>query len=121
MGPLLVFFATNTSYGIFAATGAFMVAIVISLVVAYVAARHIPTLPLVSGVIVMVFGGLTLYLQDETFIKLKPTIINTLFAVMIFGGLTFGKNYVKSLLGTMVSLNDAGWRILAIRSSLLAS
>ena len=115
MGPLLVFFAANTSYGIFVATGAFMVAIVISLVVAYAAARHIPTLPLVSGVIVMVFGGLTLYLQDETFIKLKPTIINTLFAVVIFGGLTFGKNYVKSLLGTMVSLNDAGWRILAIR------
>ena len=115
MGPLLAFFAANTSYGIFVATGAFMVAVVISLVVAYAAARHIPTLPLVSGVIVMVFGGLTLYLQDETFIKLKPTIINTLFAVMIFGGLVFGKNYVKSLLGTMVSLNDAGWRILAIR------
>ena len=115
MGPLLAFFAANASYGIFVATGVFMVAIVLALVVAYAAARHIPTLPLVSGVIVMVFGGLTLYLQDETFIKLKPTIVNALFAAVIFGGLGFGKNYVKSLLGTMVALNDAGWRLLAIR------
>lgn len=115
MGPLLVFFAANASYGIFAATGVFMVAIVISLVVAYAAARHIPTLPLVSGVIVLVFGGLTLYLQDETFIKLKPTIVNALFAAAIFGGLVLGKNYVKTLLGTMVALNDEGWRRLAIR------
>jgi len=115
MGPLLAFFAANASYGIFVATSVFMMAIVLALVVAYATARHIPTLPLVSGVIVMVFGGLTLYLQDETFIKLKPTIVNTLFAAVIFGGLVLGKNYVKSLLGTMVALNDEGWRVLAIR------
>ena len=115
MGPLLVFFGVNASYGIFAATGVFMIAVVTSLGVAYVAARHIPTVPLVSGVIVMVFGGLTLYLQDETFIKLKPTIVNGLFAAAIFGGLWFGKNYVKTLLGTMVALTDEGWRRLAVR------
>ena len=115
MGPLGIFFVVNASHGIFAATGVFMVAIVLSLVIAYVAARHIPTLPVVSGVIVIIFGGLTLYLQDEIFIKLKPTIVNILFAGAIFGGLLFGKNYVKSLLGTMVELKDEGWRHLAVR------
>ena len=115
MGPLLVFFAVNAGYGIFAATGVFMGAIVVSLGVAYAAARHIPTLPLVSGLIVLVFGGLTLYLQDEIFIKLKPTIVNALFAAAIFGGMAFGKNYVRTLLGTMVALSDEGWRLLAIR------
>ena len=68
-----------------------------------------------SGLIVLVFGGLTLYLQDEMFIKLKPTIVNVLFAVAIFGGMAFGKNYVRTLLGTMVALSDEGWRLLAIR------
>jgi intracellular septation protein len=115
MGPLVIFFVMNASHGIFAATGVFMVAIVLSLVIAYVAARHIPTLPVVSGVIVLIFGGLTLYLQDEIFIKLKPTIVNVLFAGAIFSGLLFGKNYVKSLLGTMVELKDEGWRQLAVR------
>ncbi len=115
MGPLVIFFAVNASHGIFAATGVFMIAIVLSLAIAYAAARHIPTLPLVSGLIVLIFGGLTLYLQNETFIKLKPTIVNLLFAGVIFGGLLFGKNYVKSLLGTMVELKDEGWRQLAVR------
>ena len=120
MGPLLVFFAVNAGYGIFAATGVFMGAIVVSLGVAYAAARHIPTLPLVSGLIVLVFGGLTLYLQDEMFIKLKPTIVNALFAAAIFGGMAFGKNYVRTLLGTMVALSDEGWRLLAIRWGLFS-
>ncbi len=115
MGPLVIFFAVNAIHGIFAATGVFMIAIVLSLAIAYAAARHIPTLPLVSGLIVLIFGGLTLYLQNETFIKLKPTIVNLLFASVIFGGLLFGKNYVKSLLGTMVELKDEGWRQLAVR------
>ena len=115
MGPLVIFFAVNASHGIFAATGVFMIAIVLSLAIAYAAARHIPTLPLVSGLIVLIFGGLTLYLQNETFIKLKPTIVNLLFAGVIFGGLLFGKNYVKSLLGTMVELKEEGWRQLAVR------
>ncbi len=115
MGPLVIFFAVNAIHGIFAATGVFMIAIVLSLAIAYAAARHIPTLPLVSGLIVLIFGGLTLYLQNETFIKLKPTIVNLLFASVIFGGLLFGKNYVKSLLGTMVELKEEGWRQLAVR------
>lgn len=114
-GPLLVFFAVNASYGIFAATGVFMIAIVASLGVAYAAARHVPALPLVSGLIVIVFGGLTLYLQNETFIKLKPTIVNALFSAAIFGGMAFGRNYVKTLFGAMAALDDEGWRLLAVR------
>ncbi len=115
LGPLLVFFAVNASYGIFAATGAFMAAIAVSLGGAYAAARHVPMLPLVSGLIVLVFGGLTLYLQNETFIKLKPTIVNALFAAAIFGGLALGRNFVKTVLGAMVALTDRGWRLLAVR------
>lgn len=114
-GPLLVFFAVNASYGIFAATGVFMAAIVVSLGVAYAAARHVPALPLVSGLIVLVFGGLTLYLQNETFIKLKPTIVNALFSAAIFGGMAFGRNWVKTLFGTITALSDEGWRLLAVR------
>lgn len=114
-GPLLVFFAVNASYGIFAATGVFMAAIVVSLGVAYAAARHVPALPLASGLIVLVFGGLTLYLQNETFIKLKPTIVNALFSAAIFGGMAFGRNWVKTLFGTVAALSDEGWRLLAVR------
>ena len=114
-GPLVAFFAANAGYGIYVATGVFMVVSVFTLGLAYIRARHIPTLPLVSGAIVLVFGGLTLYLQDEIFIKLKPTIVNLLFAVAIFGGLVGGKNYVRSLMGAMVPLSEEGWRILAMR------
>ena len=114
-GPLVAFFAANAGYGIYVATGVFMVVSVFTLGLAYIRTRHIPTLPLVSGAIVLVFGGLTLYLQDEIFIKLKPTIVNLLFAVAIFGGLVGGKNYVRSLMGAMVPLSEEGWRILAMR------
>ena len=84
IGPLTVFFIINGRAGIFSATMAFMVAITVALVVAWIFERRIPTLPLVTGVVVMVFGGLTLWLQDETFIKLKPTIVNACFALAIF-------------------------------------
>jgi len=115
IGPLAVFFGVNAKAGIFAATASFMVVIVIALGVAWVFERRLPTLPLVTAVVVMFFGGLTLWLQDETFIKLKPTIINTFFAVTIFGGLAFGKNYIRTVMGAMIQIDEAGWRKLAIR------
>ena len=77
-----------------------------------------PILPLVTGVFVLVFGGLTLILQDELFIKLKPTIVNTLFAIILFGGLFWGKSFLKSLMGSMFRMTDQGWRILTIRWAL---
>ena len=115
VGPLLLFFVVNAKMGIFAATAVFMVAIVISLGYSYLKLKHIPTLPLVTGVVVLVFGGLTLYLEDEMFIKIKPTIVNTLFGLVLFGGLMFQKSYLKSVLDTALSLDDDGWRKLTWR------
>lgn len=115
IGPLAVFFIVNVKAGIFAATASFMVVIFIALAVAWGFERRLPKLTLATAAVVMLFGGLTLWLQDETFIKLKPTIINGLFGVAVFGGLAFGKNYIKTVMGAMMSLDDAGWRTLAIR------
>jgi intracellular septation protein len=118
IGPLVAFFITNARAGIFWATGVFMVAIFLSLTVTWMLERRLPTLPLVTGIFVLVFGGLTLILQDELFIKLKPTIVNTLFAVILLGGLLWGKSFLKSLMGSMFSMTDQGWRILTIRWAL---
>ena len=75
IGPLVLFFAINAKIGIYAATGVFMVAVLAALAVAYVLTRRIEIMPLVTAVVVLIFGGLTIVLHDETFIKLKPTII----------------------------------------------
>jgi intracellular septation protein len=115
IGPLAVFFITNSRAGIFNATIGFMIAITLALIVAWMFERRIPTLPLVTGVVVMVFGGLTLWLQDETFIKLKPTIINAAFAMAIFTGLALKRNYIKTVMGSMMKMDDEGWRKLAWR------
>ena len=118
IGPLVLFFVANARAGIFWATGVFMVAILISLSMTWILERRLPTLPLVTGLFVLVFGGLTLILQDELFIKLKPTIVNTLFAVILLGGLWCGKSFLKSLMGSMFSMTDQGWRILTFRWAL---
>ena len=95
-----------------------MAAIFVSLSITWILERRLPTLPLVTGVFVLVFGGLTLILQDELFIKLKPTIVNTLFAVILLGGLYWGKSFLKSLMGAMFPMTDQGWRILTFRWAL---
>ncbi len=115
IGPLGVFFFANAQYGIFAATGAFMVAISVSLAVNFMLLRRLPMLPLVTGFFVLVFGGLTLWLQDELFIKLKPTIVNALFAAILLGGLVFGKSFLKTVLDSVFQLTDEGWRIMTLR------
>jgi intracellular septation protein len=115
MGPLGVFFLTNSYKGIFWGTGAFMVATVIALTASRALFGRVPVMPLVSGVFVMVFGGLTLLLQDELFIKMKPTIVNTLFASILFGGLLFGHSLLKLLFGEVFRLREPGWRLLTFR------
>jgi intracellular septation protein len=115
VGPLVVFFGFNARDGIFTATAAFMVAILIALLTAWVYERRIPTMPLVTALVVSIFGGLTLWLQDETFIKLKPTIINVLFGIAIFVGLALGRNFIRTVMGPMMQLNDFGWHKLAVR------
>ena len=114
-GPLAVFFITNARADIFAATGAFMAAVLVSLAASWLLERRIPMMPLVTCFVVMVFGGLTLYLQDETFIKLKPTIIYTIFAVVLGGGLVAGRALLKPVLGLTVKLTDEGWSKLSLR------
>lgn len=118
LGPLLIFFFANAKFDLFVATGAFMVAIVTSIVVSYVVIRHVPMMAIVSGVIVLVFGTLTLVLHDETFIKVKPTIIYGLFGLILGGGLLFGKSFIAVMFDQMFNLTPAGWRALTLRWTL---
>src|ERR1700687_5614464 len=108
LGPLLVFFAANSRFGIFAATGAFMAAIVIALAVAYALTRHLPVMPLVTAVVVLVFGTLTLVLHDELFIKLKTTIIYVLFGGALLAGLAFGKPLLGAVFDSVFHLSEEG-------------
>ena len=115
LGPLVVFFGVNASYGIFPATATFMVAIVASLGATWMMAREIPPMPLITAVFVLVFGGLTLYLNNDMFIKLKPTIVNSLFAAILFTGLARQQSLLKPLLQTVMELTAEGWRLLTWR------
>ncbi len=115
LGPLVLFFAANARYGIFVATATFMVAVVVALAVSYALTRQLPIMPLVTAVIVLVFGGLTLILQDELFIKLKPTIIYLLFAGVLLGGLAFGKPLLGMVFDSVFHLTAEGWRKLTLR------
>jgi intracellular septation protein len=114
-GPLVVFFVANSYWGIFPATGAFMIATTVALVVSRFKFGRIPVMPLVSGFFVLSFGGLTLYFQEEYFIKIKPTIVNLLFSVILFGGLLAGHSLLRYLFGEVFKLQDRGWRLLTFR------
>jgi intracellular septation protein len=115
IGPLVLFFAANVRFGIFTATAAFMVAVLIVLAVAYAKTRRIEVMPLVTAVIVVIFGGLTLILHNDTFIKLKPTIIYALFGGTLVAGLLFGKSFLGILFNSVFDLTDEGWRKLTWR------
>lgn len=124
VGPLVVFFLGNAyaeRFGVpaqsklFVATGVFIVATMIALGVHFALLRRLPIMPLVSGIVVLVFGGLTLALQDKTFIMMKPTIVNTLFGLVLLGGLAFNKSLLSVLLDSMFALTEEGWRKLTFR------
>jgi intracellular septation protein len=130
LGPLGVFFFANARgewlierfpvFGalggpIFIATALFMAAMLISLAVSLALTRKLPIMPFVTGIVVLIFGGLTLWLQDETFIKMKPTIVNVLFAVVLLGGLAFGKSLLGYVFDSVFRLTDEGWRKLTFR------
>ena len=115
LGPLILFFIANARWGIFVGTALFMVAVLVALAVSYALTRHLPLMAIVSGVVVSVFGALTLLLQDETFIKLKPTIIYVLFGAILIGGLMLGKSLLAMVFDTVFDLDDGGWRKLTLR------
>jgi intracellular septation protein len=118
LGPLIVFFVFNAKFHLFVATAAFMVAIVAAMIASYAVTKHVPLMALVTGVIVLVFGTLTLVLHDETFIKVKPTIIYGLFAVVLGGGLLFGRSFIAIMFDQVFNLTPQGWRILTGRWAL---
>ncbi len=115
IGPLVLFFAVNARLGIFAGTAAFMVAVVAALIASYSLIRRWPIMPVVSAIIVVVFGGLTLALHDETFIKLKPTIIYALFGGVLAGGYLFDRPFLAIVFDSMFHITEEGWRKLTLR------
>ena len=115
LGPLVIFFAANAKFGLFVATAAFMVAIVAAIVASYVVTKHVPLMAIVTAVIVLVFGGLTLFFHDETFIKVKPTIIYALFAAALGLGLLMGRSFIAIMFDQMFNLTPQGWRALTAR------
>lgn len=115
MGPLVAFFVTNYKFGIFPATGVLMVCVVATLIVSWIMTRHLPVMPVVTCVAVVFFGALTFLFNDELFIKLKPTIVNSIFGAILLGALALGKPLLPVVLDSVLKLTDEGWRKLTLR------
>jgi intracellular septation protein len=139
LGPLVLFFIATTRpalfaplvapflspellagphAGIFTATVIFIPAVLIALAIGYAKTRHLPIMPVVTAIVVVVFGGATLILQDEQFIKLKPTIVYVLFGSVLLGGLAFGKSLLGMVFDSVLNLTEEGWRKLTLRWAL---
>jgi len=118
LGPLLLFFFANSYGGIYFATGAFMVATVVTLAISYYLIRRFPVMPIVTAVIVMVFGALTLWLHNDTFIKLKPTIIYVMFGVILIAGLLTGRPLFQIVLDGALHMTETGWKKLTFNWAL---
>ena len=109
-GPIVVFFVAYLGWDLLVATAALMGATAIALVISLAINKRVPLMPLITAGVVGVFGGLTLWLNDDTFIKLKPTIVQTLIGAVLLGGLLFGKTLLKPVMGSAWPMDDAGWR-----------
>ena len=116
-GPIFVFFVAYYTYDLLTATAAIMGATAIALILSYGFERKIPMMPLLTAVVIGVFGGLTLWLKDDIFIKMKPTIIQSLFGFILLGGLAFGKLFLRSVMGQIWNMTDRAWRTLTVRFS----
>jgi intracellular septation protein len=118
LGPLILFFVANSRWGIFTATGVFMAAVLVALVASYKLLHRVPIMTVVSAVVVVVFGGLTLVLQNDVFIKVKPTIIYLLFFTVLLGGLAMGRPFLALVFDSVFDLTAEGWRKLTWRWAL---
>ena len=116
--PLILFFIVNAKYGIIVATKIFVITTVIALVVSYLHLKNFSAPLLITSFLVLIFGGLTIFFKDPTFIKLKPTIVYLLFSFFLFLGLILKKNFLKIYLSNLIKLNNIGWDILTKRWSL---
>ena len=114
-GPLAVFFVASARFNLYVATASLMVGVVVTLVIAYAMTGRIPVMPLVTAGAVLIFGALTFYFADPTFIKIKPTIVNCIFGSALLGGLVFGKPLLPVVLDTALHLDRAGWVKLTFR------
>ena len=115
IGPLAVFFIFYTRSDLQTAIFPFMIATVIAVLFSYIIEKKIPIMPTVGAIIILIFGGLTIYFDNETFFKMKPTIINLLFAGILYGGIILNKSLLRYLLGAALKLQDEGWDILTKR------
>lgn len=115
LAPLVIFFVVYLAAGIYWATAVLMAASVVSMILSKVWLGHISATLMMTTVLVVGFGGLTLWLNDPRFIKMKPTMINLLFSVVLAGGLLMGRNLLQLLLGEAFKLTELGWRLLTYR------
>lgn len=115
LGPLLVFVVVYAKYGIYAATGVLMVGSVLSVIASKLLLGHVGAMPIITAVLVCFFGGLTFLFDDPRFIKMKPTMVNLLFAGVLGFGLMTGRMFIKMLLGEAFQLTPQGWHKLTIR------
>ena len=115
IGPLAIFFIFYTRGNLQSAILPFMIATIIAVLFSYIIEKKIPIMPTVGAGIILVFGGLTIYFDNEIFFKMKPTIINIIFACILYGGEFFKKPLLKLLLGKTLKLQSKGWSILTKR------
>ena len=115
MGPLVLFFLSNYRFGLYVATAVLMVSVVAAVLASYYLTRKWPLMPVVTAVAVVIFGGLTLYFHNPTFIKMKPTIINIIFGCALLGSLAMNKLILPTILDQAFHIDEAGWRKLTFR------
>tara|TARA_Y100000590_G_C15357720_1_gene877664 strand:+ start:260 stop:799 length:540 start_codon:yes stop_codon:yes gene_type:complete len=115
IGPLAVFFIFYTKSDLTSAILPFMIATVIAVIFSYIIEKKIPMMPTFGAIIILVFGGISIYFDNEIFFKMKPTIVNLLFAAILYGGILLNKLFLRSLLGSALKLQDEGWTILTKR------
>ena len=113
--PLILFFITNAKYGIIFATKTFVITTLIALIISYLYFKKVSTPLLITSFLVLIFGGLTIFFKDPTFIKLKPTIVYFLFSIFLLLGLVLKKKFLQIYLSSLIKLNDIGWDILTKR------